>query len=778
MASGSLKDAITETLAITEELMALQRRPREEQGAMMYQLYEQLVGSECFAIVSDAIISLCDEIHELEQLEKSVNMATDPVRGLSLYPPQEAAKEHPTPTPLVRELYETDMAVECAWGCVVLFAVNQFPEEEEDHEEMVMNFERTLQRHSPYLRAMLLHSSSALDVISLYQLHNSETTVDVVMAALHKHPPKNSNEICELVRLMASNHLSITVRVGEALEKAFVRCMKAEGAEFVFHRMISECRLVPFTTRPFAMLFNAPRLEKVDSVQDYYELMLDYGIRPELSVLRILCKRSMGEEEYVRNHFTYLSKLCESSSSGNPQAEDAAARSSSAVEAADGGAYAGDSLRRHPYFYFVRRLERLADVPTPRRSPLLEGMKVLRRIEVEGAPRHDFLIVVKTILWLFCYGSSWSSDLILPFSQSKAYSPVKVVSVMETLDEADLRSMGGQAEWQHVSHTTNAYDFNLSEDAEELLEAEGSSRSSSASLEGEEALEPLEGQTTKKAAALGVASIHEEAEYVLNVMKELYQWKPDERLLMATCEALFEGKNVGNLYIELLDVLTFAIFRVCHESQGLAQPIYCYCCVELCEEFIRSHQKQRVSDLLAEIATQYYEYIEVFQKEWCVVRHLNQYRRKLDNERALWNLITLQIRTGRNVEWCLGLLVWQLTATHGPVSRHAKKRLLGFIADPVVHRTATPHARVIAELRRCDWERTRIFASKFVMRGVETEGSAESEQMGSRGGSRGAPDERRTLDDYLHVMMRDLKLQRPVIDWYRERLASLDVSDQ
>lgn len=74
--------------------------------------------------------------------------------------------------------------------------------------------------------------------------------------------------------------------------------MKGKQALKVFHEMLDN-GLKPLTTRPFAMLFNANTFttdstistnnnnnnnnnvnEEKQSILDYYELMLDFGITP------------------------------------------------------------------------------------------------------------------------------------------------------------------------------------------------------------------------------------------------------------------------------------------------------------------------------------------------------------------------------------------------------------------------------------------------------------------------------------------------------------------
>lgn len=213
----------------------------------------------------------------------------------------------------VTELYEVNITIEQGWGVVLGAAIQTQPEEEDYHWSIVSEYEHTFDRTSTYLRAWMGKTEeghSILDTISLFQLLNGEATPDVVLAAFHKnsYTLQTLEELRGIVRHMQEYKIPVTVRVGELFEKAFARCVKKEGAEKVYRFMVSECGLVPLTTRPFALLFNEKKNGDVLTALKYYEEMLDYGIPPESSTLRLLCTTCKQDDSFALAHFTTLSK--------------------------------------------------------------------------------------------------------------------------------------------------------------------------------------------------------------------------------------------------------------------------------------------------------------------------------------------------------------------------------------------------------------------------------------------------------------------------------------
>lgn len=432
--SSNLVESMGHVRETVKRIMDLQRGSPDDQRLIFHE-YVSMFNSESLKTVAEGSIFFRKELEELEKEELELDVSSSDFlmkreerrqqalleakknmerkgsiseggeelnngdgRGSETFSTPEISSTHslmPLDSGFVKELYELNVLIEHGFGTALCVALRNQPEEEEYHESFVMDYEHLFERSSSYLRAWLVKSGGAqslLDIICFFQLLNGFVTPDVIIAAFHRseQPLKSTEDIKGVLKCMQEYNVPVTVRIAELLEKAFARCMKSEGAEKVYKSMIFECGLVPLTTRLFALVINEQKAGMAKKALRYYEEMLDYGIRPEPSTLRLLCTKCKNVDELALSHFTMMSKAEAPSSppgygdtvgtaEGNPPSSSSSPMATAPLEGRgvftvkeDGGSGINKnnlangkglkrvSSRRNPLMFFFKELVALA----------------------------------------------------------------------------------------------------------------------------------------------------------------------------------------------------------------------------------------------------------------------------------------------------------------------------------------------------------------------------------------------------------------------------------
>lgn len=774
---------------------------RAGQKLIVLQYYDMLVGSPDVESIAALALNVRPEFAQLEAMELAVN-ALDP-GFLSNRLRRQYVANHPKDPNLLqvkfvdpevpvdslaKAIYEMERRIETAWGVCLLAAREQTPDEEEHHIEMVVDFERLFERPSDLLRALNTKSRCAMDVLTKYTISEGKATPDVLMAALTKHAPHSTTELTEFVNYARTNDIRVTAPVAEALEKCYVRCMKTEGAEEVFERLLT-VGLVPLSTRPFAMICNSKNLSKGKTILDYYELMLDYGIAPEPSILRILCKQCTGME-YASLHFTLKVKSQMAAAEEASQAPQGSPSHSGKTSASQSPPPQPDSRRKNERAYFEKRLEDLAEL-SREAAPLMEALKVVHRAEVEGTSLEGDTLLLSCILRLFCNGTTPVADLVVPFCDSKAYHPGSVKQ-----GETGAVSLT-QLERLPVLRESNAFNFGFDGTHDELLEEVGTGEltleeemhpnndGSDASSEGDGELRGGRndhgrgsGHTTEGSRSADIARPAQEAEYVLKVFAE-YGSYPDANLHRGLAD-IYEVQRKWKHHwdIDIIQHVAQARFKAGHERRGAVEPVRSGNCHCLVHYYVRHRQRQRLVELVSSFIVQYYEYHTIFVDNW--LNHpsrASHYRH--DN---LFTFFTAAMKAGP-LDWALGLLALALTTSESSINTNTQARLYQ-VRDSEMYRS--PHSEVVSIMRSCDWDRDNIFCCDALMLDAAEQQQMQSgnSEAASASGSiyttslqepssytnPRAAEQHLTFINYMHIALREMKVDKEVMDYYKRKL--------
>ncbi|CCW70344.1 unnamed protein product [Phytomonas sp. Hart1] len=796
--------------AINPTLDEIQKNFRNNDGTMVLQYYDMLLALSELYTLAGMIQEMRPEMNLIEKLENSVNVLDTNFLLKLLKAGGQASssdfKAYQLPQMVdfdtdpggelnisqkAYTLYEVEHDLEYVWALSLITILQKAPDEEEHHQEIVDEFEELFEHSSELLRAIKLKSSCAMDTIIEYHIHEGQATSSVLVAALLKYQPENSLTLTELIKYVKSVNITVTPRLAGLLERSFVKCMKKENAENVFERYIG-VGLVPLSTRMFAFIFNSKTLKK-RSVLDYYELMLDYGIPPEPSLLRILCKQC-ANMMFPSMHFTQCFKKYSvggttlNIKATTPQAHDAS-------EYALGGTAADgihDSLRRNERSYFAWRLRELA-VEADRSNqiiPLMEAMKVIHRADVEGTTLENDNMILSALLTFFCNGTTPLKDLVYPFNESLAYRPGKI-----TLEEdkcgtnigiTDVEELSEHSLSRRSLQEVNAFNFELENNEGELLESDiipsGDCSVTSSNLKNSEA--PLQQAAEKHSEGKerkgvrrrpGIALAEEEADYVLRVLIE-YGAKPDNEVLKSLC---FKSEGHMRRDSAVMLLAAEAAFDFGQKSQGASESVSCNYCIVAVSDFARQRNRLRLGRLLRIFVEQYYTYTEVFHTNWDFETKNNS-----DRNTACFKVLLISAMRIGPLDWTLGLFVLLLIhCSH--VSEGAKARLYQ-IRTSESHRS--PHGEVLDLLERCNWERNRILCCDRLM--LETHELAENNSSHNEidsgikkraGGVSQAQESSSyttshtqethpTLFTYLHTVLRELNASRGTANFYKQTL--------
>ncbi|CCW62954.1 unnamed protein product [Phytomonas sp. EM1] len=811
MACDSADAEITALVeALNPTLDEIQKNFRNGNGIIALQYYDMLLALPDLHLLAGMIQEIHSEMKLIEALEKSVNVL-DPIflsRRLKagrnapssdfrasqlrqMVDPEAISDGEINISQRAYTLYEIEHDLEYAWALSLITVLQKAPNEEEHHQEIVDDFEGLFEHSSELLRAIKLKSSCAMDTIIKYHTREGQATSAVLVAALLKYQPEDSLTLTELIEYAKGINVSITPRVAGLLERSFVKCMKKEDAEVVFERYIG-VGLIPLSTRMFAFIFNSKTLKK-RSVLDYYELMLDYGIPPEPSLLRILCKQCCNMM-FPSMHFTQCFRRNSPGSTAlnikapTPYDQDVSkcALEGTATESTQ------ESLRRDERSYFGWRLRELATEAENRNEviPLMEGMKIVHRAEVEGTSLENDSIIISELLTFCCNGTTPLKDLVYPFKDSLAYGPGKVTLADDkcniSISMADAEEMSEHSVSRPSLQEVNAFNFELDNNEGELLEGDTvpstncsitSSTLKNSKLPAEQAAEKHSESKDRKGGRRlpGIATAEEEAEYVLRVLIE-YGARLDNEVL--------RGLHSRNRYHMRRDPAVMllaaeAVFDFGQKSRGAMESVSCHYCNFPVSEFARQRNRHRLGRLLRIFVEQYYTYTEVFHTNW-------DFETKSSTERNTRNFRVLLISAMRigPLDWSLGLLVLLLFHTPNVVSNSARARLYQ-VRTTESHRS--PHGEVLDLLERCYWERNRILCCDRLMLethelaetngntnevdpGAKKRSGASQAQESSSYNNSHSTETHPTLFTYLHTVLRELNVSREATNFYKQTL--------
>lgn len=754
MLETALSQEVEALHRLTNDISVLQRGPPEEY-VRIFQAYDSLLSSPSVHVIADALIAHREAIQQLEDEEAAVNV-TDP----EYYKQREARQRHKAEAAaspdaaLVQQLYEVDALLQHMWGIVVTVSEKLHPEEKEHVQEIITDYEELVQHGSSYLRAIALTPSCSVeDTVSLYQLHYGNVEPVVIVAGMHKHAPSTTAELKALRMFLEAQQVPITVTITELFEKSFVRCMRAEGAEFAFHCMIRECGLPPLTTRPFAMVFNVQQLKQEMDLVDYYEMMLDFGIRAEPSTLRILCNRC--KQEIPLRHFTLLSR-CEESQAPRKDDDPEFQRKFSS-------SFYSRRLTHHASILSSRLNENGQGIPV---MPLMEALKTIHRMAVEKFDLGDVRRVALVLLVRFCHGITPLENLQLPFYLSKAYGTERLSLPAAPATKVLSSGKGERPE--------NAFDFGLrSDDEGELLESEGEGSGEdfmSDSPDGiDEELEPRQQQGTRRTlshhtdpnALSEFSTLREEVFYVLAACKETFGWTMDHGFQIMVWKKLMKERDLW--IFRTLELLVYEQFRLAREEKGACGPIVCALCVELIDS-LQTHEVVRANELVKEVLVQIYDFEVVYKLPWADPNP-DTPRYELDNQRCLRSLLISLGNHRRHLDWCGGLVALNLIFIKEEMLTSLAKRFersFNYQMKMLGAGNKSPHYHIghrILHMKRNEILNTPSF---FYGRADEKKATAH-----------GHPTESRTLVDYLNFLLRWVEVPKHVREWYLERLMSL-----
>ncbi|KPA78308.1 hypothetical protein ABB37_06445 [Leptomonas pyrrhocoris] len=752
---------------------------RKGEFTMVLQQFDMLMAASAVEEVAARALDFRDEMRILDVLGSSLNVLDADFLHWRLTTPQgrmvgvEGNYALPRPSNVsvnAYQLFELEHRIEESWGQALLAAMRLMPDEQEHHEEIVNDFERLFERCSDYLRSLLQETSDAIHLLDVTVMDPTEVSAQyVVCAALLKHPPQEVETLVTLVSYMRQRSIPLSIAAAELMERIYVRFMKGPAVADVFKK-VTAVGIIPLSARPFAMLFN--NLTDSNAVLDAYDVMLDYGIAPEASTLRILCKQS--RMEYAKLHFTTVLKNMATSTDGataaaaaampvtatNSQSQTpspsppprspaptsagpaAAANSNSAsssaanvapVPASVSAAAAAHaaSRRRDERSYFAQRIQVMIE-KDPNVS-LLAALKVLHRAEVEGTTLQGDTYIMSALLRHYCRGITPRKYLVLPFTESLAYCPKHVADDGRRAAAAEAGAedaVGGEEREGGSSkkfETVNAFAFGLDDTGDELLEEEGKSTIN------DESLQPLSGSAGRRGgggdhdAGKGrraqraaprdpyIADSSEEGDYILEVLKS-YGSYPDNNVLQAI-SAQYEGRVPE---MEIVAKAADAFFEGCMASQGTMEPVNCRVLHALGYYFIDNRWRDRAHQLLYKVLEMYHAYQVQFhadlggtEKWFC------------------YFAVIVGTKTGP-LDLGIGLFTVALALGDKLINPKVPTKL-------TVKRDSSENViEVIEELERCGWDRNTILCCDALMLEPQERAQAEGASEGDNSGASGS----------------------------------------
>lgn len=762
---------------------------RKEDYFMVLQHYDLLLASSDLEVIAVAATEHRSEMQLMETEELSKNVLSKEFLTWRLTTTEGCACASSGSYPLVKPadvsdtgyvLYDAEQRLELAWAQALLASMRQMPEEDEHHEEIINDFERFFNRCSEFLRAVLRPTSGASAMLESILAEAGPSSASFALeAVLLKHPAHDIDTLASLVHLMKTREIPMTVAAAEQIEKGYARLMKGPIAEKVFNTILA-AGMVPLSTRPFAMLFN--NLNDGPALLSAYDLMLDYGIPPETSTLRILSKQS--KSDLTAPHF--VARLKSLMSAGGDASSSAAAAAAAAgpllgmkhSDPHSNSAAATDdtqsaSRRRDKRIYFTQRLQELAESnPT---ASLLEAMKVLHRADVEGTSLQGDRGILTALLRLFCNGTTPLHLLKEPFVSSLAYGPWKIPPVngpaaihtpadgattAEGADKTDFLPGGEKLQRE------NAFNFGFNGTEDELLEEEGQNTAHDDLLVPGE-VQPLEdmAETREAPAPLTtvksslIADCGEEAAYVLRVLAQ-YDCFPDNTMLQ-TLAAHYEALPSG---VDVIAQVVKALVQRCYELRGTLEPVNCKHCTGLMSYYVHNNQPDRAIDLIRLFVELFYAYRVTF---------------RADLGKTDRNFLYLATMVGVHVgspSWAVGLYTIAMA--------FSDRQTPSVVSEELVEKCKNDPqtAPVIEDLQRMKWNRNRMLRSNDLllppqersMGGKDggkdlTSDVAIDVELSVFGSSRPA-DARPGLVSFAFLALREMGVKKDVMSWIRNLL--------
>lgn len=796
------------TKELNEIIYTITTAYRNNEKPLVLQHYDILTASPAVNQLAETALACREEFATLEMSNLKVNVldpdyllrrlqpTRNPSAGLPNYqdplalspvPPigegqRAASVELPPVSELAKKAYELEQRVEVAWGMCLLISVESCPDEEEMHFMIIDTFENIFQRPSDYLRALREESGSAVELLTTYKAKEGSLPNDVIMAALNKHASANSSQLGELLDFLRAHEVPLTIAGAEVIEKQYVKCMKPEGAEEVFEKMLA-ARFVPMSNRPFAMLFNCKTVKRVKSVLDYYELMLDYGITPEISSLRLLCKQNVAD--YVHIHFSMIQNNPVIAGGGAATATPNAAGGVSPTPPQE------TSKRKNERMYFEKRLmETLEENPD---LPLLEAMKWIHRAEVEGTTLEGDTLLLNTLLLHCCKGTTPLKDLVHPFSLSLAYQPKKVL--LRTEEELEREEMvaankpvpiGTQGAMPGLSGGANTLGFVEGTFVGELLEDEEAESDGGDDVDSDQSpelgMEPLEpegmhggglhmdngnggDQRQGRGPPSRLASLNKEAAYVLRVLST-YGSIPDNKTLDLVSHTVNSRPHgIGVMEQVIISLLSAA------EQQRTSEALRINLCHTYVHYLVRRHNRTRVMNFIRSLLDQYYQFTALRNIPWTTGT-------MDDNDRSIMSIMTATMRSCQ-LDWAVGVFAIGLCICETFRTELTKSRLVQL--REVDMRRGHGKFDIVAEFERCEWDINEILGNADIVcpeliRGnaYEEPGSIytrENEGMSSRTNQQPL-EAKRGLSFYVRFVLREMNMERPVANFYKELLIS------
>ncbi|CAD2221050.1 hypothetical protein, conserved [Angomonas deanei] len=736
---------------VNDIIYAINDAQRKGEKYVVLQNYDLMTASPGVYRLAEESVAHREELAQLDEQDQQLNVINPGYLEQKLLL-QMKEKRHPGSGPavseLAKEIYDVEFRLEMAWGHCVLTTL-EMSQDEEHLQGMIEAFESTFQRQSDYLRALYPPSENAVEVMRTFQMQEGRMGADVVLAALCKHPPLNTTELGVILEFLKMDGVLVTTKAAEHLEKMYVKFMKEEGVEEVFHIML-EAGLPPMSTRPFAMLFNAKKIEKVSSVLDYYELMLDYGIRPEVSSLRLLCKQCSGME-FASLHFTVIQKNPEIA--GTLPASNA---SSNNPNNNNNNNSSADSWRKNERAYFIKRLQDAVEADP--NMPLLEAMKCIHRAEVEGTSLEGDTLLLTFLLLKCCNGTTALSSLVLPFYRSQAYRPEKV----RLYTEEELRSGKVHAEKQKMENA-NAFNFELDNAEGELLEGLEDDDLEDLPLEEQE-LGELEGDSRSRGSPSQghrsslIATAQEEAEYVLRVLAEHNSFPDNKALEVISQQLNHKSHGVGVVEQVIMGVLAAG------ENEKTTEALRIHLCSNYVQYLMRRNHRLKLMNFLKVVLEQFYEFVQIRGVSWSTGTYA-------DNDKSILPLLTNMMKT-HQLPWAIGLFTIGLCMSSSNKLDAAKSRLL--LIQEKEYRS--PAYDVVTHLDRCDWDRNKILTCPDL---ISEEAPREEEVFDSiyttpsqaaSSYTNQKTSEVKTLHDYMYFALRDIHVERSVLDLFKQLL--------
>ncbi|KPI86169.1 hypothetical protein ABL78_4758 [Leptomonas seymouri] len=790
---------------------------RKEEFTTVLQQFDMLMAAPAVEEVAARAIDSREEMRVLDALGSSLNVLDPDFLHWRLTTSQgrmigvEGNYALPRPSNVsenIYQLFELEHRIEEAWGQALLAAMRLMPEEQEHHEEIVNDFERLFERCSDYLRSLLQETADAIHLLDVSVMDPEEVSAQyVVCAALLKHPPKDVDALATLVEYMRQRSIPLSVAAAELMERIYVRFMKGPAVAEVF-KQVTSVGIIPLSARPFAMLFN--NLTDTNAVLDAYDLMLDYGIAPEASTLRILCKQS--RLEYAKLHFTAVVKKRAStdaavaatnshshtpSPSPPPHSPVTTLTGHAAASAGTTADAPGSSRRRYERSYFAHRIEVLIE-KDPNVS-LLEALKVLHRAEVEGTSLEGDTYIMSALLRHYCRGTTPRKFLVLPFTSSLAYRPGRVVDDLKvtaaTMGEAAGAGEGDEGRRLRKFETHNAFNFGLKGADDELLEAEGKCTINDESLHPPSSLAGRrgggdydfdKGRRSQRPVARDpyIADSSEEGDYILEVLKS-YGSYPDNSVLQ-WLSARYDGRVPE---MEIVAKAADVFFEGCMMSQGTIEPLNCRILHALGYYYIDNRWRERAHQLLCKLLEMYYAYHVLFHADLC------------GTEKCFCHFaVIVGTKTGP-LDLGIGLLTVALALGNKVTTPKVRTKL-------TVKRDSSENViAVIEELERCGWDRNKILCCDALMLEPQERAQADgagdgdnsasgsgtaagagagmystSEELGkdsiytnvSQGPSSFANSHllsaRPSLTTYMYVALRELCVEKATMNWLRDKL--------